>query len=127
MAGELATLRAVTGPDFSIGAAVDARAAEALLAGFQAWYSVLSGILPELCVPILRAVQSGDSGRTRALNASLQPLWDAFTAHSSLRVAYGIAALLGHRQVVPPRPILPLDPMALRDSASLLVSLGIRL
>jgi 4-hydroxy-tetrahydrodipicolinate synthase len=90
-------------------------------------YSVLSGILPELCVPILRAVQSGDSGRTRALNASLQPLWDAFTAHSSLRVAYGIAALLGHRQVVPPRPILPLDPMALRDSASLLVSLGIRL
>jgi 4-hydroxy-tetrahydrodipicolinate synthase len=125
LAGELAALRAQAGADFSVGASVDARAAEALLAGFDAWYSVLAGILPELCVPIMRAVQAGDPARARALNAALQPLWDAFATHTSLRVTYAAASLLGVCQAAPPRPILNLDPPAQRRIASLLESLGV--
>jgi 4-hydroxy-tetrahydrodipicolinate synthase len=126
-AGELAGLRGETGPDFSVGASVDARAAEALLAGFDAWYSVLAGILPALCVPIMQAANAGDAAQARALNAALQPLWDAFATYTSLRVSYAAASLFGVCQAAPPRPILNLDPAAQRRIASLLETLGVHL
>ena len=120
----LADLRRRTPAGFSVGTSVDWRAAEALLAGYDAWYSVLGGVLPELCLPIVRAAAAGDAARARRLNAALQPLWQAFMQHSSLRVVYAIVNLLGICRAVPPRPILPLEESAQRQVASVLESLA---
>jgi 4-hydroxy-tetrahydrodipicolinate synthase len=120
----LADLRRRTPAGFSVGTSVDWRAAEALLAGYDAWYSVLGGVLPELCLPIVRAAAAGNAARARRLNAALQPLWQAFMQHSSLRVVYAIVNLLGICRAVPPRPILPLEESAQRQVASVLESLA---
>jgi 4-hydroxy-tetrahydrodipicolinate synthase len=120
----LADLRRRTPAGFSVGTSVDWRAAEALLASYDAWYSVLGGVLPELCLPIVRAAAAGNAARARRLNAALQPLWQAFMQHSSLRVVYAIVNLLGICRAVPPRPILPLEESAQRQVASVLESLA---
>jgi 4-hydroxy-tetrahydrodipicolinate synthase len=109
VAAELATLRATAAPGFSIGHSGDWKATEALLAGSEAWYSVVGGLFPEPAMRIVEAVRTGDVAEARRLHNSLQPLWDLFIAHSSLRVMYAAANLLGLTDAEPPRPILPLD------------------
>jgi 4-hydroxy-tetrahydrodipicolinate synthase len=108
VAAHLARLRAVVPSGFSIGYSGDWFSTEALLAGGDAWYSVLAGILPDPCVGIVRACTRGDATEARRLDSSLAPIWDLFRAHSSLRVVYAIANLLGRTDAQPPRPILPL-------------------
>lgn len=110
VADHLDALRRAVPPTFRLGFSGDWNAAEALLAGGEAWYSVAAGLLPELCLAILAAVRAGEAARARALNARMQPLWDLFREHSSLRVSYAAARILGLCRADPPRPILPLPP-----------------
>ncbi|MBC9208091.1 dihydrodipicolinate synthase family protein [Roseomonas aerophila] len=123
---ELAALRAGVKPGFSIGYSGDWKATEALLAGGEAWYSVVGGLFPAPLMQLVRAARAGDAAEARRLNAALQPLWDLFIAHSSLRVVYAAANLLGLTDAAPPRPILPLDEPVKRQVAEVMRALGLR-
>jgi 4-hydroxy-tetrahydrodipicolinate synthase len=114
VAAHLLGLRAKVPDGFSLGYSVDANAAEALISGGDAWYSVAAGLFPAPCLAIVRAVRAGDKAAARLLNGQLQPLWDLFTEYSGLRVMYAAANLLGVCRAEPPRPILPL-PAAARE------------
>ena len=107
MAGALAELRGVVPAGFSVGVSVDWRASEALLTGFDAWYSVLAGVLPGPCVAMAAAARAGDAAGVAAWHARLAPVWALFMAQSSLRVSYAMARVLGVWDGAPPRPILP--------------------
>ncbi len=121
----LGSLRAVVPGGFALGYSVDWHAAEALIAGGEAWYSVLGGLFPEPCIRILKAVQNGDMAEARRLNAELLPLWDLFREYSSLRVIYAAANRLGLCQAQPPRPILPLPDATQQRIADVLERLGL--
>ncbi|MBV9247827.1 MAG: dihydrodipicolinate synthase family protein [Acetobacteraceae bacterium] len=108
-ATHLAELRRAVPEGFSVGYSVDWNAVEALLAGGDAWYSVVSGLFPEVSMEIVRATRSKDATEARRLNARLQPLWELFKQYSSLRVVYTAADLLDICHAMPPRPILPLS------------------
>jgi 4-hydroxy-tetrahydrodipicolinate synthase len=118
-------LRAVVQAGFPIGFSGDWNVAEALIAGGAAWFSVAAGLFPEPCLAIVRAAESGDAARARALNAALEPLWALFKAHSSLRVMYAIADLLGLCRAAPPRPILPLPATVRAEIAASLRPAGL--
>ena len=122
---DLRSLRAAASPGFSIGYSVDWRAAEAMLAGGDAWYSVAGGLFPAACMEIVAATEAGHADEARALNARLQPLWDLFTEYSSLRVIYAAVNLLGLCRAAPPRPILPLPEDAQRRIGQVLGALGL--
>ncbi|EGF91598.1 dihydrodipicolinate synthase [Asticcacaulis biprosthecium C19] len=102
----LATLRAQVPPGFSVGYSGDWNCVEALIAGADAWYSVLAGMFPTVCVNLARTARE-DSVEARRLNAALTPVWDLMRQHTGLRVIYALAERLGIR-AEPPRPILPL-------------------
>ena len=106
--GAMSKLRAETPPSFAIGYSGDWGAADALLAGADAWYSVVAGLLPDPALALTRAAQSGNNTEVERINAAFTPLWDLFKTHSSFRVMYVIADLLGLAKIEPPRPILPL-------------------
>ncbi|ESQ91215.1 dihydrodipicolinate synthase [Asticcacaulis sp. AC460] len=104
--GHLATLRASVPAEFSIGYSGDWNCVEALIAGGDAWYSVLAGMFPAVCVKMAHAAKT-DPAEARRLNAALMPVWDLMRQHTGLRVMYVLAERLGiHAE--PPRPILPL-------------------
>ncbi len=115
--------RAIVGRDFSIGCSGDGMAAETMIAGADTWYSVLGGLFPRSCLELVRAVQRGDMGEARRLDAQLSPVWDLFRQYSSLRVVYAFAGLMDICHTDPPRPILPLDEPAKRRVAEVLASL----
>jgi 4-hydroxy-tetrahydrodipicolinate synthase len=123
MPAVLADIRSRVPAGFSIGASVDAFAAEALLAGYDAWYSVLAGTLPELCVPIAAAARAGDAAAARARHAALAPLWDLFADYTSIRVVHAIVTQLGLATTAPPLPILPLDEAGMARIAAALAKL----
>jgi 4-hydroxy-tetrahydrodipicolinate synthase len=123
---QLHDLRIQTPAGFALGYSVDWNAAEALIAGGDAWFSVAGGLFPEPCMLLVAAVQRGDAAEARRINATLQPLWDVFTQFSSLRVMYAAANILGLCHVAPPRPILPLAEAAQRQVAGVLDALGLR-
>ncbi|MDO1581712.1 dihydrodipicolinate synthase family protein [Rhizobium oryzicola] len=108
-AGEIARLRAHSPSGFAIGYSGDWIAPVALLAGADAWYSVVAGLLPAPSLALIRAAQAGDVAETRRIEESFQPLWSLFKQHGSFRVMYLIASLLGRFEAEPPRPILPLE------------------
>lgn len=124
-AAHLSTLRAVVPSGFSIGVSVDLNATEALLAGADAWYSVVAGLFPQVAVAIFRAIQDEDAVKARQLNAGLQPLWELFREFSSLRVVYAAVELLGLCRAEPPRPILPLPGPARQRVAETLKALDL--
>lgn len=111
-AAALADLRAHVRPGFSVGVSVDWNAPASLLAGADAWYSVLGGLYPRACLRLARAAQRGDAAEVQRLNTPLEPVWRLFRAHSSFRVVHLAASLLGIPNAVPPRPVLPLGPEA---------------
>ncbi len=121
VAAHLAALRAAVPDSFSVGYSVDWHAADALLAGADAWYGVAAGLFPAHCLAIARAARAGNAAEARRLDAAMRPLWDLFKAHSSLRVVYAAADALGICSAEPPRPLLPL-PRAVRDRVSTVVS-----
>ncbi|WP_152045329.1 dihydrodipicolinate synthase family protein [Aureimonas psammosilenae] len=106
VAGELPLLR--RGAELAIGYSGDWGAADALLAGADAWYAVAAGLLPRLCLSLLRAAEAEDIAETRRIDGLLQPLWDCFKAHGSLRVMYALHDVLHPGTTEPPRPVLPL-------------------
>jgi len=121
----LAGLRAACAPGFRVGCSVDARAAEALLAGADAWHSVAAGLFPGPCLEITAAARAGDAAAARRLNERLQPLWDLFARHTSLRVVYAAANRLGLCDAAPPRPVLPLSAETQREVAEVTDRLGL--
>lgn len=89
-----------------IGVSGDGSAATGLNAGCRSWFSVVGGTVPEAVLPLVRATLGGDPATATAESARLQPLWDLFAAHGSLRVTAAIAEHLG--LVAPrclPRPV----------------------
>lgn len=106
--GELRRLRSRTPDGFAIGYSGDWGAADALLAGCDAWYSVVAGLLPSEALALMRAAKTGDTPETKRLDQAFQPLWSLFKAFGSFRVMYAIADVLGLCEATPPRPILPL-------------------
>jgi Dihydrodipicolinate synthase/N-acetylneuraminate lyase len=104
----LADLRGKAAPGFSLGYSKDWYATEALIAGADAWYSVIAGLFPEACVRIVSAIKAGDLKLARSLNGQLEPLWTLFKELSSLRVMYAAASHSGLVHAAPPLPILPL-------------------
>ncbi|MDC9810007.1 dihydrodipicolinate synthase family protein [Rhizobium binxianense] len=108
LAGELAALREKT--DLAIGYSGDWGAAEALLAGADAWYSVIGGLFPRVTLALTKAAIAGDSGEAQRLDTLLQPLWKTFKEFGSLRVVYALVGRLSLAQAELPRPLLPLGP-----------------
>ncbi|MBD8908795.1 dihydrodipicolinate synthase family protein [Methylorubrum zatmanii] len=106
--GKVDALRALLPAAFAVGYSGDWHAAEAVLAGGVAWYSVIGGLLPQPSLALMRAAQAGDVAEVRRLDTTFEPLWDLFKQHGSLRVVYAAANLLGLTDAQPPRPILPL-------------------
>lgn len=104
---ELADLRART--SLSIGYSGDWGMQEAMLAGADAFYSVLAGLLPAPVLSLARAAQAGDAAEAKRIDETLQPLWTTFKAFGSLRVMYVVQERLGLGTARPPRPILPLE------------------
>ncbi|MBM6596782.1 dihydrodipicolinate synthase family protein [Microvirga pudoricolor] len=107
--GEMERLRAITPESFAIGYSGDWGAADALLAGCDAWYSVVAGLLPAPALALTRAAQGGHGPKAMAINASFEPLWALFREFGSFRVMHAMAELLGLATIAPPRPILPLS------------------
>ena len=108
-AAEIASLRAVSPSDFRIGYSGDWGAAQALLAGADAWYSVVAGLLPEPAAALTHAAIRGHAAEVAYLDKAFSPLWELFKAHGSLRVMYAAASMMGLTEAKPPRPILPLS------------------
>jgi 4-hydroxy-tetrahydrodipicolinate synthase len=125
VAAHLAELRGAVPEGFSVGYSMDLNAVEALLAGGDAWYSVVAGLFPKLGMEIVRATQSKNAMEARRLDAHLRPLWNLFKQFSSLRVIYAAADLLDICHAAPPRPILPLSGAALQKVAETIRSLDL--
>jgi 4-hydroxy-tetrahydrodipicolinate synthase len=124
--GHLAALRGGVPERFSLGYSVDWHAAEALLAGGDAWYSVAGGVFPVSCAALVRAAERGDAPEARRIDAAFRPLWDLFREFSSLRVVYAVADLLGLCRAEPPRPILPLPDHARQKVERTVAKLDLR-
>jgi len=107
--GEIGRLRAGSEAGLAIGYSGDWIAAPALLAGADAWFSVVAGLLPATALRLTRAGMAGQESEAAAADAALEPLWALFRKHSSLRVMYAIADCLGLRAGAPPLPIQPLS------------------
>lgn len=106
-------LRAKLPAHVTIGISGDAYAAQGLICGCEAWYSVLGGLFPEAALAIVRAAQAGDHTEAVRQSERLQPLWALFKQYGSLRVMATAARLMG---LVTPRTLpLPLKPL---DEAS---------
>lgn len=108
VAGQMAELRRRMPEGFSLGWSGDANAAEALLAGGDAWHSVIAGLFPTTALALCRVAQSGDADEARRLNGRLAPFWALFPDYGGLRLMYAAATALGLVSAAPPRPILPL-------------------
>ncbi|WP_275789589.1 dihydrodipicolinate synthase family protein [Pararhizobium gei] len=108
MPGTHLATQAAVHAGFAIGYSGDWRAADAILSGGVAWYSVLAGLLPEPCVKLMRAAQGGDRAEVERINALFEPFWSLFRELSSYRVVHAVANLLELSRFDPPRPILPL-------------------
>lgn len=126
-AGRVAALRSIAPAGFSVGFSGDVNAAETLIAGADAFYSVLAGLFPKPMVEIRRAVATGDAAAARRIDRALQPVWALMREHGGVRVMYAAANHVGLTDAQPPRPILPLSGAA-RDAVTAAIDgLGDRL
>ncbi len=91
----VSSLRALVPGNVTIGVSGDGAAAAGLLAGCDAWYSVIAGILPEQCLAITRAATAGNADFARSLSLELEPLWQLMARFGSYRVASAVAEDLG--------------------------------
>ncbi|MCS4292206.1 4-hydroxy-tetrahydrodipicolinate synthase [Comamonas sp. BIGb0152] len=89
-------LRAVVPAHVSIGVSGDALGAKGLVAGCDAWYSVIGGLWPQTTLAITRAALAGDTEQALALSNRLAPLWSWFQQKGgSLRSVATAAELMG--------------------------------
>ncbi|PWW04725.1 4-hydroxy-tetrahydrodipicolinate synthase [Paenibacillus cellulosilyticus] len=106
-------LRSLVPSHVKIGISGDFAAAAGLNAGCDTWYSVLGGLFPKTCLPIIHAAQTGDTAEIVRLSDRLEPVWDLFRQHGGLRVIAAAAELLGCAPSPNlPQPIQPLDEAA---------------
>lgn len=106
----LAAIRALIPAHVGVGMSGDAFAAPWLLAGCPAWFSVLGGTLPEVCVALTRAAAAGREAEAERLDEVLRPFWALNAAHGSLRVTAAAAEALGAAPGASlPRPLRGLD------------------
>lgn len=112
-AARVAAIRRCLPARVTIGISGDASAADALIAGCDAWYSVIGGTLPEPGLAITRAALAADATGARAASDRLAPFWDLFAHHGSLRVIAAVAEHLGLAE----RSCLPLPIRGLDDDA----------
>lgn len=108
----VAAIREAVGPETLIAVSGDPAAAAGLLAGCDAWHSVVGGVLPEQALRLTRAAQSGDAEAAHGASDALRPLWDLYaSAGGSVRVVAAAAEALG--VVAPhclPLPVKGLSP-----------------
>ncbi len=121
---ELDRLRQGSPGDFAIGYSGDWGSADALLAGADAWYSVVGGLVPDPALKLVRAAQAGNLAEVRRIDSHFQSLWELFKEFGSIRVVYAAANILSLCEAVPPRPILPLTDVDHRRVASALDALS---
>jgi 4-hydroxy-tetrahydrodipicolinate synthase len=103
-------LRSLLPADVTIGVSGDSFAATGLLAGCDGWYSVMGGLFPQTALAITRAARQGKPQEALRWSAQLQPIWQLFAQHGSLRVIATAAELTG-RVAVPclPHPLMTLQ------------------
>lgn len=111
-------LRANIPSDVTIGVSGDAYAAVGLNAGCDAWYSVLGGLYPDICIKITRSAHTGRSVEAESQSARLDPLWKMFQKYGSLRVVAAVAEMQG----LIDSPSLPLPLQGLNETARLALS-----
>lgn len=97
-------VRAAVPEHVTIGVSGDPTAVTGLVAGADAWYSVIGGTLPEPAMRMVHAVIQGNTTQALGEAQRLSPLWDLFSEYGSLRVT---AALAEHLELAP-RNCLPL-------------------
>jgi 4-hydroxy-tetrahydrodipicolinate synthase len=124
-AQRLPRLRAAIPEHVTLGVSGDALASEGLLAGADAFFSVLGGLLPEPMLALTRSGRAGDADAARGISARFEPLWDLFRRYGSIRVVSAAAGLLG---LAPepnlPRPLLPLPTAGREELAAILPALA---
>lgn len=124
-AGELARLRAKTPETFSIGYSGDWGAAPSLLAGGNAFYSAVAGLLPTPMLRLTRAALDGDAEEAATIDAAFTPLWALCKAHGSLRIMYAIADRLSLMIGNPPLPVMRVEADVVADVEAALDRLGV--
>ena len=120
----VARLRAQLPSSVTIGTSGDPLAATGLGAGCDAWYSVLAGTVPEPAVAITSAARSGDFAAAATESDRLEPLWELYRRHGSLRVISAVAevlGLVGHPNL--PRPLRALPEQDRREVAAVVEQL----
>lgn len=109
-AERVATIRTHIPDTVTVGVSGDDAAARGLIAGCDAWYSVIGGTLPTPALKITRAALAGDHAGALAESTRLEPLWALFAAHGSYRVTAAIIEHLGLAAAdCLPRPVQGLD------------------
>ena len=122
----LAAIRAAVPAHVGIGVSGDARAADGLAVGCDAWYSVVGGLFPEPALRLLRAGQAGQHDVAAAESDRLAPLWDLFAEFGSVRVIAAAAEQLGlARRSCLPLPLQGLDDGARNRLAKVLADLDL--
>ncbi|MHA6668511.1 dihydrodipicolinate synthase family protein [Homoserinimonas sp. A447] len=125
-AARVQQLRGIVPADVTIGISGDSLGATGLNAGCEVWYSVVGGTLPEPIQAITNAARSDDATTAVELSDRLQPLWDLFAQHGSLRVTAAIAEQFGlARRSCLPLPIRGLGDADRATVAQTLEGLGI--
>ncbi|MBA4228549.1 MAG: dihydrodipicolinate synthase family protein, partial [Hyphomonas sp.] len=106
---ELDRLRPRLSDTFRIGYSGDWVASASLLAGADAWFSVIGGLLPIPALQLTRAAISNDKAAADELDRAFEPLWKLFREHGSFRLLYVIADRLKLPLGDPPPPIRRVD------------------
>ena len=105
---DVAKLRAALPAEFVLGYSGDWGCPDCLLAGGEAWFSVIGGYLPNETAALARAAMNSDRDKVAQIDAQFKPLWDLFQAWGSLRVIYAAAQIEQDSKAILPRPLLPL-------------------
>lgn len=120
------SLRQVIPGSVTIGVSGDGAGAMGLVAGCDAWYSVLAGTWPEPCLAITRAAQSGRSAEAFSRSEALAEVWRLFGQFGSLRVVAEIAEYRGIASSDHlPHPVKPLPEEARRQVETIIASLEV--
>ena len=107
-ADEMFNLRPRIPEGFAIGYSGDWGAKDSLLAGGDAWFSVVAGLLPVPALQLTRAATSEDKQKATQLDQAFKPLWALFKEFGSFRVMYALANLLDGNRIEPMHPVQPL-------------------
>lgn len=88
-------LRARMPAHVTIGISGDWQAATGFASGCDVWYSVIGGLFPQASLALTRAALAGNHTLAAERSNKLEPLWQLFRIHGSLRVMATAAEILG--------------------------------